>query len=47
MEISLDCGDLLLLFFFLAKGCAKWFEEERLACSFVVKVWFEVGQVGL
>ena len=28
VDVSLDCGDSLRLCGFLAKGSAKWFEEE-------------------
>ena len=35
VEMSLDCGDSHFLWGFLAKGSAKWFEEE----SWLVHLW--------
>ena len=47
MEMSLDCGDSLLLCGLLAKGSAKLFGRGWLLHQHVVRVWFEVEQAGL
>ena len=47
VEVSLDGGDLFLLCGFSGERQRQVVQGGRLACSSVVRVRFEVGQVGL